>query len=42
MANDNAAAEKPVITVSEKRKFNWVVLVLLLAVIAVGVYWLLM
>ena len=42
MANDAAVAKKPVLIVSEKRKFNWVVLVLLLAVIAVGAYWVLM
>lgn len=41
MENENAASAKPVLQLREKRKFNWLVLALLLVVIAVGAYWLL-
>ncbi|MEK7304178.1 MAG: hypothetical protein AAB406_02875 [Pseudomonadota bacterium] len=41
MENENAASVKPVLQLREKRKFNWLVLALLLVVIAVGAYWLL-
>lgn len=42
MENKNAASAKPVIQLREKRKFNWLVLALLLAVIVVGAASLLM
>jgi len=41
MEHKNAGSAKPVLQMREKRKFNWLVLALLLAVIAVGGYWLL-
>jgi hypothetical protein len=42
MENENTASAKPVLQMREKRKFNWLVLALLLVVIAVGAAWLLM
>jgi len=42
MENDNTASSKPVVQLHEKRKFNWLVLGLLLVVIVVGAAWLLM
>ena len=36
MENENAASAKPVLQLREKRKFNWLVLALLSAVIVVG------
>jgi hypothetical protein len=40
--NENTASAKPVLQLQEKRKFNWLVLALLLVVIGVGAAWLLM
>ena len=42
MENENTASSKPVLQMREKRKFNWLVLALLLVVIVVGAVWLLM
>ena len=42
MENENAASAKPFLQMREKRKFNWLVLALLLVVIVVGAVWLLM
>jgi hypothetical protein len=40
MATETApAGTRPVLMVREKRKFNWLVLALLLAIIAVGLAW---
>jgi len=36
MESESTASTKPVIQLREKRRFNWLVLALLLAVIAVG------
>jgi len=41
MQNENAAGAKPFLQMREKRKFNWLVLALLLVVIVVGAAWLL-
>jgi hypothetical protein len=41
MESENAASAKPVLQMREKRKFNWLVLALLLVVVGVGAYWLL-
>ena len=42
MENETAANSKPVLQMREKRKFNWLVLALLLAVIVAGAALLLM
>ena len=34
-----SAESKPLLMIKEKRKFNWLVLALLLAIIAVGLAW---
>lgn len=36
MADETYSVKKPIITVREKRKFNWLVLVLLLIVVVMG------
>jgi len=36
MENQSAASARPVIQLREKRKFNWLVLTLLLAIVVVG------
>ena len=42
MENENTASAKPVLQMREKRKFNWLVLALLLAVVVAGAALLLM
>ncbi len=42
MQNENAAGARPFLQMREKRKFNWLVLALLLAVIVAGAALLLM
>ncbi len=34
-----AAGSKPIFMLKEKRKFNWLVLALLLAIVVVGLAW---
>lgn len=41
MENENTTSAKPIFQMQEKRKFNWLVLALLLVVIVVGGYFLL-
>lgn len=36
MADETSSVTKPIITIREKRKFNWLVLVLLLIVVVMG------
>ena len=36
MASETPSVTKPIITVKEKRKFNWLVLALLFIVVVVG------
>jgi len=42
MTTQTAATHRPIVTLHEKRKFNWLVLGLLLTIIAIGAAWLLM
>jgi len=42
MEKENTKSANPILQMHEKRKFNWLVLALLLVVIGVGAYWLLM
>jgi hypothetical protein len=36
MADETSSVTKPIITVKEKRKFNWLVLALLLIIVVIG------